>query len=529
MSSFAAQILLDLTGTVREPRTLEAGGHWLDGKATGTGTADAMRAREVFEQQLGTLRKRRAEAGLSRAALALRCGVSESTIRNIETGRHLPTAQTLAAIAAILPYSDAGHSRIGEPSRGILDGEPVCLVGMDDGICTHRQLLAALGGEGGYLPPSLLLSDPACALAFCEFRNRAVDARQTERIVLSEVARAIRCYVGRNPLDVWAIACADGRKEVALCEWLLAAGLGCLRLLLVERSLPLLTSAYRYASHRLGREREIRWGGLQADLTQLPLHRLSQHLHRQLFCLIGSQIGLLDSEILMLRQALVHAQKNDLLLLGFDVSVGDPRSPADLIQREPLLQAVDAAHPLLRAFIERPFRLYLKDLHELRLGAALDITGCAVPSSYAVELRATVTTPARKPRRYSLWRSKRYQPQALQDSLYEEGWQLVRQWQDDAQTPATGLHLYQRVRVEEPCASDGPGSFQPVAAWHQRPLWSDDRAALCQDVLVQRQRRRFVTLCRTVSQLRCQPVPVRSPESARAVGKRLARLACLLL
>lgn len=220
MSSFAAQILLDLTGTVREPRTLGRG-HWLDGKATGAKPADAMRAREVFEQQLGTLRKRRAEAGLSRAALALRCGVSESTIRNIETGRHLPTAQTLAAIAAILPYSDAGHSRIGEPSRGILDGEPVCLVGMDDGICTHRQLLAALGGEGGYLPPSLLLSDPACAAAFCEYRNRTVDARR-QSIVSREVAQAIRRCVGRSPLDVWAIACADGRKEVALCG-------GCLR------------------------------------------------------------------------------------------------------------------------------------------------------------------------------------------------------------------------------------------------------------------------------------------------------------
>ena len=40
-----------------------------------------------------------------------------------------------------------------------------------------------------------------------------------------------------------------------------------------------------------------------------------------------------------------------------------------------------------------------------------------MPSSYVVELRGTVTAPPRKPRRYSLWRSKRYEPQALADSL----------------------------------------------------------------------------------------------------------------
>ncbi len=527
MASFAAQIRSVLTGTAGKPSTQE-GRHQLDGRAVGVDPADSTLTRDGCEQQLGTLRSRRLEAGLSRAALALRSGVSASTIRNIETGRHLPTTQTLAAIAAVLPCSDAGYSLIGDPKRGILDGEPVCLVGMDDGIRAHLQLMHALSGEGGYLPPSLLLSDPACAAAFCEFRNRTVDAHR-QSIVSREVAQAIRRCVGRNPLDVWAIACADGRKEVALCEWLLAAGLGCLRLLLVEQSLPLLTSAYRHASHRLGTERDIRWGGLQADLTQLPHHRLSQHLHRQLFCLIGPQLGLLDSELLILRQALVHAQKNDLLLLGFDVSTGDPWLPQALVRKEPLLQGADVAHPLLRAFVERPFRLYLREMQGLRLGASLDVTSCAVPSSYAVELRATVTTPARKPRRYSLWRSKRYQPQALQNSLHEEGWELVRQWQDDEQTPAAGLHLYQRVRVEEPCASDGPGSFQPVAAWRQRPLWSDDGSAVCQDVLVHRQRRLFVTLCRTVSQLRCQPVPVRSPESARSVGKRLARLAYLLL
>ncbi len=518
-----------MTGAEREVRTADLL-HLSDGELAEARHSDVARALELPGPPIGELRIRRAAAGLSRAVLAMRSGVSESTIRNIETGRHVPSTQTLAAIAAVLPGADSDSVLIHEPYRGILDGEPVCLVGMEDGLRSHQQLLAALRGEGGYLPASLLLSDPACAVAFGAFRNRSVDASRTQRIVWREVARAIRSHLGRNPLDVWAIACADGRKEVSLCEWLLATGIGGLRVLLVEQSLPLLTSAYRHAMGRLGGERDVRLGGLQADLTQLPQYRFSQHLRRQLFCLLGPQLGLLESEILVLRQALVSAQKNDLLLLGFDVAAADPRSSATLIQREPLLHRVDSAQPLLRAFAERPFRLYVNDLRELKMGAALDVASCAVPASYAVELRATVTTPTRKPRRYSLWRSKRYQPQALSDSLEQEGWQLVRQWQDDAETPVAGLHLYQRVRVEECCASDGPGSFQPVAPWRQQPLFTEDRAELCQDVLMRRrQQRRFVTLCRAVSQVRCQPVPVRAPESSSAVGKRLARLACLLL
>ena len=184
--------------------------------------------------------------------------------------------------------------------------------------------------------------------------------------------------------------------------------------------------------------------------------------------------------------------------------------------------------PLLRAFVERPFRLHLSDLQKLTLSTTVDVTSCAVPASHAVELRASVTTTARSPRRYTVWRSKRYDPEALTDSLRQEGWALLQDWQDE-QSPSTGLHLYQRVRVEDPCASEGPGSYQPQAGWRKQPLWTDSDVDLCQPVPIRRARRRLMTLCRAVDQVRCQPVPPRSVDAVHPVGKRVARLAYLLL
>lgn len=478
-------------------------------------TSDA----NLYERYAESLCMLRKSLGLSRAELARRCGLSESTIRNLETGRHTPTAQTLAILATLLPLNRAAPAQVGH-TAGLLDGGPLCLMGQQDSLQSHQQLLAALLGEGGYLPLSLLLSDPACALAFCAFRNHS----GLQRRLWQDVAKRIRGALGRQPLDMWAISCADARKEVLLCEWLLACGVSGLRLLMMEQSALLLSSAYQHALTKLGREPEVRLGGLQADLQQLPRYRLSSRPRRQLFCLLGPLLGLPDGELWSLQQALLTARRDDLLLLGFDSVTTQPGQSLSPAQREWVMNP----EPLLCAFVERPFRLHLSDLQQLTLSTMVDVTSCAVPASHAVELRASVTTTARSPRRYTVWRSKRYDPEALTDSLRQEGWALLQDWQDE-QTPATGLHLYQRVRVEDPCASEGPGSYQPQAGWRKQPLWTDSDVDLCQPVPIRRVRRRLMTLCRAVDQVRCQPVPLRSTDAVHAVGKRVARLAYLLL
>ncbi|HNO69859.1 MAG TPA: helix-turn-helix transcriptional regulator, partial [Pseudomonadota bacterium] len=87
---------------------------------------------------MASLRRQRERAGLSRAELAHKCGLSESTIRNLETGRHVPCAQTLQAIATVLnPLGPAnppiGPSLAVTPQLGFApDRGPGVWLGSDD-------------------------------------------------------------------------------------------------------------------------------------------------------------------------------------------------------------------------------------------------------------------------------------------------------------------------------------------------------------------------------------------------------------
>lgn len=53
----------------------------------------------------GNIRETRVGAGMSMAALAGRCGIPKSHISRMESGRRLPTIETLARVAAGLRVS----------------------------------------------------------------------------------------------------------------------------------------------------------------------------------------------------------------------------------------------------------------------------------------------------------------------------------------------------------------------------------------------------------------------------------------
>src|SRR5688572_3632042 len=65
------------------------------------------------------LRERREAAGLTRAGLAARAGISETTIKNLETGRHPPTRSSLLRLLSVpelrLDSSDTAGGLGAEP------------------------------------------------------------------------------------------------------------------------------------------------------------------------------------------------------------------------------------------------------------------------------------------------------------------------------------------------------------------------------------------------------------------------------
>jgi len=468
----------------------------------------------------GDLRKQRAATGWTRKELALRSGLSESTIRNIEMGRHLPTGQTATAVALALstfPFvsaTDAGH-REGRAAVEIPDA----------------QLLRAFRGVGGYLASSLLLTEPACAAAFCAFRNR-VDLK-LERQVFSEATAAIARRFSRQTCDVWALGCADGQREIAFLEWMLAVGFRDVGLLLIEENQRLLNFAVEHTMKQLRAEPvSLRTGCVRlCDLPQFcPSGREKR---QQLFCMFAPQFGLFDTEVVLLRQALAHARPRDLFLLGFDKAVG-PVTQKDLIRaREPMLTDLATAEPLLLRLAEAAVRHALPTVEPSRVRAELDFAGCAVPSSYAIELRTEVRQKAGVSKQFSMWRSKRYEPRALDETLKEEGWSPVETWNNPSVSPRSGLHLYERIPRHDSCAGEGPdpGSFYGSRARSglNDSLWKDTLSDSAKPCPSPHKSARPVTLCLFVDKVSCQAVARPLPSSRKAVVERFARLARLLL
>lgn len=488
---------------------------------------------------MGSLRRQRERAGLSRAELAHKCGLSESTIRNLETGRHVPCAQTLQAIATVLnPLGPAnppiGPSLAVTPQLGFAPARgPGVWPGSDDMLHLYERLRRALAGEGGYLPLPWLLSDPACATVFSDFRNRHDPLVQ--RGLWKDVAQVVRQLVGRRTLDVLALACADARDEISLLGWLMSDGLLRMRVLLMEQSSALLGAALRRAVMQLGDVRSIQLAGLQAALTELPQHAMWSGDHPRLFTLLAPQLGLLDGEMLQLRQTLWLARPLDLLLLGFDVAAGPAQDRRYLQQRDPMLADARRAEPQLVRLAETLFRNHVQAPRDLRLSTAIDLASCAIPSSYAVELRAEVQGQSSRPRQFSVWRSKRYQPSALAQSMQQEGFRLLAEWQQHEQTPAMGLQLYQRTVSPVVCAAEarppwGSGNVLGIGESLPSPqTLAPSLDTFCTGVVLRRGRRRGVTLCRAIEQARCQPVPANRRGLAHSVGDRAAKLARLLL
>ncbi len=484
------------------------------------------------------LRAQRESLGWTRLELANKCGLSESTIRNIETGRHHPTSQTRNLIASVLDGvrrgdgSDGVRALAAAPDGLLLRRTEVHCIGADDTLDLREQLLSVLGGQGGYVQPALLLQEPACALKFAQFRNRHDPVAR--RLFWQAVARVLREIAGRHPLDVWALACADAGEESSLLAWLVACGLEQLRVLFVERSTPLLGAAMRNARALLRGHQALHVAGLRAELSELPQYRLWPDPRRQLFTLLWPQLDALASETRLLRQALWQARPRDLFLFGFELA---STMPMGRLNELPPPMSSDFVEPnaLLVPLVESLFRPHLRGDEHLRVSSAIEPLIGVGPSSFAVELFAEITSARSQPRRFSAWRSSRYEPKALAQSLKQEGWNLLAEWQDHKEKPATGLHLYERVTGEEHCASearplfgsryasagvDGPALAVPlVETDFLRPG----------DLGKPTGRRRGVTLCRAIERARCHAVQRRLGHSPCSVGERVAKLAHLLL
>ncbi|MCS6913211.1 MAG: L-histidine N(alpha)-methyltransferase [Myxococcales bacterium] len=395
-------------------------------------------------QKLGqVIRERREQAGLSRAALALRAGLSESTLKNLEAGRHQPTRTTLMQLCSIhelklnmsdlLPLS-AAESEAGPPLN-------CWLAPGFDPIAMAQDLTTRLSGRGGHIEQTFLYLDTKSAACWCAIVNHVEHLHGLrESLPLRDVASKIHECVGSAGLDLIGLGCGDGREEVRLAQFLLQqAEPHDLRLYLLDISQPLLGFAYKHAADTLADRRGVAVFAIQGDFHRLPCYTqllyTPQRAHRRrIVCMFGGTFGNLENEIRFLRNSLVGFAPGDLLLLHVSLVHAPADRPHEIMQRDPRLSGrippdlAQREREWLIGPIERYARPAGAPLCEQVIHCALDTTSCTLPGSYAVETIITVKSADGEVRRFSMEYIKRYDPHELSNALRQLGWEPIAAW-----------------------------------------------------------------------------------------------------
>ena len=220
------------------------------------------------------LKERRKAARLSRKTLAQRTGFSESTVKNLENGRHQPTQHTLSLLLSVpelnLRPDDLFSVAVAPPPLPVIAMNSYLAPGTDP-MQTVADIQKRLQGEGGALEQSALYLDHAGAAAWYAVANVPAYAARRELRHLGDVAAVVLKHLGTADLDVLGLGCGDGHKEVRLLQQLLVRPASpALRLFLLDVSQPLLAHAFRTASEAFPRLAST--FAIQGNFHQLPLY-----------------------------------------------------------------------------------------------------------------------------------------------------------------------------------------------------------------------------------------------------------------
>lgn len=379
------------------------------------------------------LRLRRESAHLTRARLAALSGVSASTIRNMETGRHKPTFLIMSRLREVpsLGFSP-DREALASVARGQLSDETFPAHGWYapefDALEQTREISRRLNGSGGRLEPWMFYTEPAGAAAWLGVQAQSPQAEWP----FMELAKAITDIAGNDRLDVLALGCGDAQSEVALTWALSLSAHAPLRLVLLDLSLAMLAAGQKRARTLLDDSDRVRVATAAADFCNLASYRsLLDVRRRRVVCLLGQTVEALDNEILTLRSSLAGMRDGDLLLLDVPVAAALKESRSEIAAREPWLSSppLSLAERSPRVdFLFGPILSNVRDVKSAVLLPGLDPGASFVARSYAVELRAHIRTKTGRERVFSLGYRKRYALDELVRVLAREGWQRAAQW-----------------------------------------------------------------------------------------------------
>ena len=385
------------------------------------------------------LRQRRDAADLSISELAKLAQIAEGTIKNLEAGRNLPSADTLERLLAVdrlrLPAesSSAAPAEIG-PNSYLLP------------YYNRRQLLQDLAervnSPGGALEQTMLYLDDESAGDWLALSKAAVSWGSFRSLPIAALAEAILREGRGVPLDINALGAGDGRSEVRLCEELLALDPSLdLRLHLLDISHPLLHAAYEHARSVLGDRVQV--ATLHGNFHYLGRFSVllpqGSPARRRVYSLVGHTMSNLDNEVAWIRDHLGLAGPGDLMIADYSEAYASPDDPESIKALDPpLSMGVPAAH---MDWLLGPIRRYGREVADINLAIELN-PYCPMPGSYELATYATVRRRDGSSQRYLLTRVRRYHTDKLKSCLQALGWA----WQTSISYGSTGRAVVALLR-----------------------------------------------------------------------------------
>src|SRR5580658_2105607 len=240
------------------------------------------------------IRQRREAAGLSRSSLAALSGLSPSTVKNLESGRHLPTRSTLGLLAAVQDL------QLDLPSLLHPDAPPTAPDGLPlncwlapgfDPIKMLRDLVHQLAGFGGQIEQSFLYLDPMSAACWCAIADQEDSSSAQRSMPIDRAATAIAIAAPNAHLDLLGLGCGDAKHEARLLQHLLdqkkpsptdprlgpsdsRLSQAPLRLFLLAISKPMLSHVFKPAQDPLARCPSVTVCAFQGNFHHLPQYPL---------------------------------------------------------------------------------------------------------------------------------------------------------------------------------------------------------------------------------------------------------------
>jgi hypothetical protein len=146
-----------------------------------------------------------------------------------------------------------------------------------------------------------------------------------------------------------------------------------------------------------------------------------------------------------MRNSLCGFAAGDLLVMDFRLAYASSGDPEEIRRKDPTF-AVRRKSDLSQRrdeFLAGPFKRYGADQADVEITPALDMS-CAVPGSYGVDLRARVQSDSGE-REFSVYYSRRYEPQQLSIALRREGWDTVETWEYGGESSPCLLVLLRKM------------------------------------------------------------------------------------